>query len=543
MLVGILGILKAGGAYVPIDPSYPTNRIDYILSDTNARIVVSHSEARSNFTADGKSEFIELDTDWHSISGQPSSNPAIPIHANNMAYVIYTSGSTGKPKGVMIEHRSLTNYLLNSKTNYIKPGSNSSGTFMHLSYTFDASVTGIFMPLLYGKSIIIASGDSIDMFDEKNLQGYAPYDFIKATPAHLELLQPKIKIGDQLLTNKLVIGGEALFLSHFSQIIEDGIDIEVVNEYGPTEATVGCCTYTFTTIGDSEKIKNKILIGKPIDNIQLYVLDSNLELVPIGIPGEICLGGIGLARGYLNQPALTAERFIENPFAEKSERIYRTGDLGRWLADGNIEYLGRKDDQVKIRGYRIELGEIESVLLEFELVEAAVVLAKDDSFGNKNLVGCIVPNGLFNKDEIIANLKNRLPEYMIPTRWVKLESLPLTSNGKIDKKALLAYDASEGTNGQHEGPRNEIEKSLLEIWKDILEVDQVGIHDDLFDLGGHSLLVIRLISIIRKELEVELTINDLFQFTTISELSKYIELQKGSKYPEKDVTEFDLLNI
>jgi acyl-coenzyme A synthetase/AMP-(fatty) acid ligase/acyl carrier protein len=346
-----------------------------------------------------------------------------------------------------------------------------------------------------------------------------------------------------LLTRRLVVGGEALVAAHFDYLTQSGVDVEIINEYGPTEATVGCSTYSLQTGDYQPSSKTGIPIGKPIDNIQLYILDPGNALVPTGVVGEICIGGAGLARGYRNRPELTAEKFIPNPFrSEESERLYKTGDLARWLPDGNIEYLGRIDHQVKIRGYRIELGEIEHVLLQSKLVRKAVVLVKDMPGRDKQLVGYVVPAGKFDQQAILDYLRNKLPNYMVPLVWVELADLPLTVNGKVDKKALLGVETGSALE-EYVAPQTVIEHTLVNIWKELLQVKRVGTMDNFFQLGGHSLIIMRLISAIRKELKVELSIKDFFQFTTVSALGKYIEIQTTTETEAKDVTEFELINI
>ena len=321
MIIGILGILKAGGAYVPVDPGYPQERITYILEDIGANFIIASRNSRSMLEGQKGVEIIELDGDPSILESGSRDNLQKNIVPEQLAYIIYTSGSTGKPKGVMIEHGSLINYLLNHKTAYIENGRDRS--FMHLSFTFDASVTGIFMPLLSGKRLVMGSQKSINSFEDINLQKYAPYDFIKITPSHLELLQDKLYTPNgNLLTGKLVIGGEALRPGQFDQLIAQELDIEIINEYGPTEATVGCSTYHFRLPADKEKIKDSISIGKPVDNVTLYILGKDNELLPIGIKGELCIGGEGLARGYLNRAELTTEKFIPNPFSEIADPNY-----------------------------------------------------------------------------------------------------------------------------------------------------------------------------------------------------------------------------
>ncbi|MEO7585214.1 MAG: amino acid adenylation domain-containing protein, partial [Ferruginibacter sp.] len=519
MLTGILGILKSGAAYVPVDPEFPLERIRYLLEDTGAAVVVTNNKNFPIFEETRLAEIITMDGDSGLINAQPLDNLSISRLPNHLAYVIYTSGSTGTPKGVMVEHGSLLSYLLNNKTNYINDSNGNTGSFIHLSYTFDASLTAMFMPLLAGKAMVIGSGSSIDVFEDNNLEKYSPYDFIKITPAHIELLQPKMKMADgNLLTNKLVIGGEALLMSRFNSFIEEGLNVTIVNEYGPTEATVGCSVYSFETLDNNENINNNVPIGKPIDNVNLYILGESNELVPLGVTGELCIAGSGLASGYLNLDELTADKFVTNPFSKQAgTRMYKTGDLAKWLPDGNIEYMGRKDDQIKIRGYRIELGEIESVLLQSELVNQAVVIAKSNKDGSKRLVAYVVHVDVFEKDTLMAFLASRLPAYMVPSQIVELEFLPLTTNGKIDRNALPDTDGSELLSNQYAPPRDKMERAFTQIWHELLQAERIGINDNFFELGGDSILTIQVVSRARR-LGYDLKPKDLFIYQTISRL-------------------------
>jgi amino acid adenylation domain-containing protein len=523
MMVGILGILKAGGAYVPIDPNYPQERIAFMLEDTAAMVLVTDQLSKSKLPDNINAEIIELDGDWETINRQAADNISITVQPNQLAYVIYTSGSTGKPKGVLIEHKSLVNYLLATKDKYLTGQKGGSGSFVHLSYTFDASLTAMFIPLISGKSVVIGSKQGIDVFDDHNFYKYAPYDFIKLTPAHLELLEDKMVSDDgNFLTHKLVIGGEALRPGHFNYLINNGIDVTIVNEYGPTEATVGCTIYCFNTLGDNKKLKHNISIGKPIENTGIYILNESDELSGVGVIGELCIGGDGLARGYLNRPELSAERFVANPFSNvKGARIYKTGDLGRWLPDGNIEYLGRVDDQVKIRGYRVELGEIENVLERCELVRQAAVLVKESKDGNKRLVAYIVPETAFDREGVMIFLKEQLPDYMVPAILVSLDALPLTVHGKIDRKALPDTDSGEQIKNAYLAPRNETEATLVNIWQELLDVERVGIQDNFFDLGGDSIIIIQVVSRARRA-GLELQVADVFNHQTVDRLSEVI---------------------
>ncbi|WP_432329962.1 phosphopantetheine-binding protein [Mucilaginibacter sp. P25] len=297
--------------------------------------------------------------------------------------------------------------------------------------------------------------------------------------------------------------------------------LEIINEYGPTESTVGSTTYK---IADNDTVhETTIPIGRPISNTEIYILDKAGRVQPVGVPGELYIGGAGVARGYLNRPELTSERFVPNPYSkDRGSRLYRTGDQGRWLADGNIEYLGRLDDQVKIRGYRIELGEIESVLQQCPGVQQGVVLARPDAQGNRRLVGYVVAGEGYDQEVLRTYLQSKLPEYMVPSLWVELASLPLTSNGKTDRRSLPDPDLSL-VRGNYEAPVTELEEQLAQIWQELLGVERVGVHDDFFDLGGHSLLAIRLVSAIRNELRLEISITDLFSHPTITDLLQHYQ--------------------
>ncbi|MEO6733667.1 MAG: amino acid adenylation domain-containing protein [Ferruginibacter sp.] len=538
MIVAIIGILKAGAAYVPIDTAYPLERIQYMLTDVGSPMLVC-SKAISDTLKNQSIEMIVLD-EQDLLCNQPHTNLQLQIKPNHLAYIIYTSGSTGRPKGVMIENAALSNYLLNSKANYVNDQGCSSGTFIHLSYSFDASVTGIFMPLLFGKTIVIGSKNDVEVFEDINLQKYAPYDFIKITPAHLDFLKPVIKDSKgKLLTSKLVVGGEALKLSHFEYLIDKDIDITIINEYGPTEATVGCSTYSFQTIGDGQRTANGISIGKPIDNAQIYIVDKKNKLVPLGAEGEICIGGAGVARGYLNRPDLTSEKFIPNPFSKKDgAKIYKTGDTGRWLADGNISYAGRTDDQLKIRGYRIEPGEIENMLESVPGIEKAVVMCKRNNVNDPRLVAYIIADeGLhigmqFPKEQISSWKKAiglTLPSYMIPTHFEMVASFPLTSNGKIDRNALPEPFLNTSDERNDGTAFTENEKLLSDIWTKALDIKNISLIDNFFEIGGHSLIAIDVVTRIEKLTGKKLPPSILFQHSTIAQLALVLEDKAGIK--------------
>ncbi|MDB5023565.1 MAG: amino acid adenylation protein [Mucilaginibacter sp.] len=438
MIVAILGILKAGGAFVPIDPNYPSQRAQFILEDIGVSLVVTNIECKTKLLSEaGERDIISIDGDRHIIDKMPKNNLANKVEPHHLAYIIYTSGSTGNPKGVMVEHKSIYNYLLNSREKFINKEQNGSGTFIHIPYTFDASLKSIFTPLVSGKLAVISSKPSPLVFEDSNLHKYAPYDFIQLTPAHLDFFYAEFK--DQYgkaITGKISIGGEALYLSHFNCLTEKGDALEVVNEYGPTETTVACTGYHFHA-GRDANVPKSIPIGKPINNVHIHILNRDLKPVISGEEGEICVAGVQVARGYLNQPELTNAKFIQDPINNADgARIYKTGDIGRWLPNGNIEYVGRSDNQVKIRGHRVELGEIESILIGSDLIKNAVVATLENKQGDKQLIAYIVPFGVFDKQKVSAYLKDKLPHYLIPEKLVELKYLPLTSNGKIDRKSL-----------------------------------------------------------------------------------------------------------
>lgn len=522
MIIGMLGILKAGGAYVPIDPKYPEERIQYMLEDTKSSIVISTTQSISRLSANHKFEVIELDAVRLEIQQESGADLHTSIRQNQLAYVIYTSGSTGKPKGVMIEHQNAYSFICWCQREFAS--SHFEIVYAGTSVCFDLSVFEIFFTLSIGKPIrLLENGLQIDQF--------LPVDKNVLTNTVPTVIQSLLKEGTDLSNISVMnMAGEPIPVQ-----VQNGLDaekMEIRNLYGPTEDT------TYSTFYKLKK-EGPVLIGKPISNTQVYILNKQMELQPLGSTGEICIGGSGLARGYLNRPELTAEKFISNPFGKESHsKIYKTGDLGRWLTDGNIEYLGRFDDQVKIRGYRIELGEIEAVLQQSEYINEAVVLARDDKEGAKQLVGYIVPNwkaeniNSFLQNEIKSFLHQHLPDYMIPGLMVELDSFPLTPNGKIDKKALPNPGANHVSSNEYVAPRNDLENNLADIWKEVLELERVGIHDNFFELGGHSLKAIQFISRLHKRIHLKIDIAKILSNPTIAQLSEVLAKEKGSVFTE-----------
>ena len=516
MMIGIMGILKAGGVYVPLDPNYPKERISFILEDTQTPILLTQRKLSENLPQHN-AKTVFLDIDWEIIDNEDSDNTVNNIISDNLAYIIYTSGSTGKPKGVLIQHESVVN-LANT---YIKIFNCKIGDRVgqFFSYSFDGSVGDIFMALLSGATLCLVDDDNrLSMSGLNKFMSEKEISIFISPPSLLAVLSEEgltklraVGSGGESPTKDVITRWTAVGRPYF-------------NLYGPTEATVIVTSYLMNNL--PEEAKN-MLIGHPIDNTKLYILDSKLQPVPIGISGELYIGGVGLARGYLKRPEITAERFVPNPFSsEPGARLYKTGDLVRYLPDGNIEFFGRIDFQVKIRGFRIELGEIETRLEQHPDIKESVVIVREDVPGNKLLVAYLVP---MNEHELNINnlrdfLRQGLPDYMVPSLFMIIEKLPLTPNGKINRRALPAPDWSQrDLEGGYVAPRTPVENMLADVYAKILHVEKVGINDNFFDLGGHSLLATQVISRIREVLKVELPLLDLFEAPVVADLALRIE--------------------
>ncbi|WP_075343707.1 non-ribosomal peptide synthetase, partial [Tenacibaculum agarivorans] len=514
MIVGILGILKSGGAYVPIDPTFPQARIDYILEDARINLVISTSVNSYALEHTKGLHIVSLDSDWSTITDFSTGTLSQTVTPNHLAYAIYTSGSTGKPKGVLIEHRNVVNLV----TAQIKAfGIDKDDSILQLAnFVFDASVEQIFITLSAGAKLVLLSRETIIDTDKVlELIDKERVTHLHATPSLLSILP----INEKLPSLKRVVsGGEPCSEELMLRWSKDYL---FYNKYGPTEATV---TATMKAFENSDTTQ-PITIGTPIGNTQIYITDTSMNLVPEGVVGELCIGGKGVARGYLNKEALTAEKFVVNPF-KANDIIYKTGDLARWLPDGTIEFLGRRDNQVKIRGYRIELGEIENALASLPGIHQSCVLAKEDTNGSKQLIGYVVVEDEFDKESIQLQLHASLPEYMVPALWVQLDEMPLTSSGKLDRKVLPEPDGGMLSTREYVAPRTETEEQLVRIWQQLLGIDKIGVYDNFFELGGHSLLATRLVSTIRKELEIELSIRNIFRFTTIEEIASYLDYKE-----------------
>ena len=516
MMVGLLAILKAGGAYVPMDPSYPAQRIALMIEDSEAQVILVTESTRSCL---GKSanRVVSIDRDAEAIAGNDSHPLTSAATGQNLAYVIYTSGSTGKPKGVMIEHHNVVNFF----TGMDRAIGADPGIWLAVtSISFDISVLEVFWTLTRGFQVIIHGDESTQTIpDEIRKYGVT---HMQATPslARMIAVDPN-GLASLGRLKKLFLGGEALPASLVRQL-RQAFHGEMYNMYGPTETTIW--STTFPIIGGSEIIS----IGKPIANTQVYVLDSGLSPVAAGEVGDLYIGGDGVVRGYWRRPDLTTERFLSDPF-RPGNRIYRTGDIARFQPDGNLEFLGRADFQVKLRGFRIEIGEIEAAIENQAGVAQAVVVASEFrsriQTEDKRLVAYLVPKAGTELEvtDLRAALAAVLPEYMVPSHFVFLNSLPLTANGKIDRNALPNPSAIEnGSATAPEPPRNDLERVITEAWKDALGVDRVGLDENFFDLGAHSLMVADVHIQLQQLLGRELSLVDLFHYPTVTALAKHL---------------------
>ncbi|HQY71732.1 MAG TPA: amino acid adenylation domain-containing protein, partial [Pseudomonadales bacterium] len=516
MVIGVLGILKAGGAYVPLDPGYPADRLDFMLEDTQASILLTQSHLAPNLPGHGTTAMC-LDTEWHELERFAPKSPPSRTNATHLAYVIYTSGSTGRPKGVCVTHRGLVNYVCYATAAY--EVSEGAGAPVHSSIAFDLTVTSLFAPLLAGRTVHLLPDDlGVEALVNAFQDAAGEYSLVKITPAHLQVLQLALSAEQAAKrTRVFVIGGEQLEAEAIEFWRRHAGNTVLVNEYGPTETTVGCCTYSVTA---ESRVSGAIPIGRPIANTQLYILDDCMEPVPIGVIGELYIGGEGVARGYLRRPDLTAEKFVADRFSGVPQaRLYRTGDLVRYLPDGNIEFIGRCDNQVKLRGYRIELGEIETVLYQHPAIREVVVLAREDVAGDKRLVAYLVAREAApSAAELKEHLMRTLPQHMVPSAFVFLQEMSLTPNGKVDRKALPAPERLLGAEAIYVAPRTSTEEIVAGIWAEVLKLERVGVEDNFFELGGHSLLAVRVIERMRRA-GLHAQVRTLFMAATVAELA------------------------
>jgi len=531
ILVGLLGILKAGAAYLPLDPAYPQERLTFMLEDAQVPVLLTQQPQVEKLPLH-RAKVVCLDTDWDAINRESQENPISSVMADNLAYVMYTSGSTGRPKGVSVIHRGVVRLVKGA--NYANLAA--AEVFLQLApISFDASTLEIWGSLLNGARLVIFPPHTPSLEELGQVIQQYQITTLWLTVGLFHLIVDE-RLEDLKPLRQLLAGGDVLSVPHVQKFLQKIGDCKLINGYGPTENTTFTCCYSIT---EPDQLGNSVPIGRPITNTQVYVLDSHLQPVPIGVPGELYIGGAGLARGYLNRPDLTEEKFLQNPFSdEPGTRFYKTNDLARYLTNGNIEFLGRIDNQVKIRGFRIELGEIEAVLAQHPTVKEAVVTARTDISGNKSLVTYIVSHQeqASTIDELRRFLKQKLPDYMVPGAFVLLEALPLTPNGKVDRRALPAPDQirkeSEET---FVAPRNELELQLTQIWEKVLGVHSISVKDNFFDLGGHSMLAARLFAQIEKKMGRNLPLAKLFQTPTIEELASIFS-QEGYSSEHKKST-------
>jgi amino acid adenylation domain-containing protein len=511
MVIGLLGILKAGGAYVPIDPAYPADRQEYMLTDSQAPVVVT-LESHRGLLPLGDASVVCLDTDSSKIAAMPDDAPAVPDDPDRLAYVIYTSGSTGKPKGVQISHRALVNFLFTMKQT---PGLTADDVLVAVTtLSFDIAGLELYLPLITGARVVIAPAETCS--DARALAGLLQRSnatIMQATPTTWRMLVDSGWDGGAHL--KGLCGGEALPVALADELVDRGVDLW--NMYGPTETTIWS---TCSRVRSAEPIA----IGRPIANTSLYILDPRMNPVPVGVVGELWIGGDGVARGYRNRPDLTEERFVADPFAGTSgARMYRTGDLARYREDGNVEYLGRIDHQVKVRGFRIELGEIETVLTSHEAVASAVVVARG-SGAEAELAAYVVPRGVPVAGHALRQfLTQSLPAYMVPSTVTVLEALPLTDNGKVDRKALPEPTRERSEQRELVAPRTALETKLAAIWERELGIKPIGVTDNFFDLGATSIVAASLFAAIERDLGDNLPLGAIFRAPTIESLAELLE--------------------
>ncbi|MFE1744007.1 amino acid adenylation domain-containing protein [Coleofasciculus sp. H7-2] len=578
MVVGLLGILKAGGAYVPLDPSYPQDRLAFMLSDAQVTVLLTQQHLVENIPKHN-AQVLCLDSDWESLAQESLENPPSGVTAENLAYVIYTSGSTGIPKGAMNTHRGICNRLLWMQDTYQL--TETDRVLQKTPFSFDVSVWEFFLPLLTGSCLVVARlGGHQDSAYLVDLIAQEQITTIHFVPPMLQVFLEEPGLEKCQCLKRAICSGEALSYE-LQQRFFARMDAELHNLYGPTEAAIDV---TYWACNPESKLTS-VPIGRAIANTQLYILDRHLQPVPVGVPGELHIGGVGLARGYLNRPELTAEKFIPNPFKNltpqppslqgngencspplpgeklipnpfknltpqppslqgKGEncspplsgeglgerfRLYKTGDLARYLPDGNIEFLGRIDNQVKLRGFRIELGEIEAALMQYSAIRETVVLLREDNPGDKRLVAYVVPKEQASSiHDLRGFLKQKLPSYMVPSAFMFLEALPLTANGKIDRRALPAPENIPSSAVAYIAPRNPVEEKLAQLWTEVLDLKQVGIHDNFFELGGNSLVATQLISKVRRTFQVEIPLRNLFELPTIAGIAESIAQTKES---------------
>jgi len=519
MVVGLLGIVKAGAAYVPLDPDYPRDRLEYMIQDAGVPVLLSQQELIARLPKHS-AETIALDSDWPKIAAHARDNPPVDIHPDNLAYMIYTSGSTGKPKGAMNTHRGISNRLLWMQEAYRL--TDRDRVLQKTPFSFDVSVWEFFWPLMTGARLVVArpGGHKDGGYLVKTIieQGITTIHFV---PSMLAVFLREKGVEKCTSLRNVICSGEALTYE-LQELFFSRLPVALHNLYGPTEASVDVTSWACIP-GDPRRV---VPIGRPIANTQIYVLNSRLQPVPTGVSGELHLGGVQLARGYHNRPELTAEKFIPDPFSKESgARLYKTGDLCRFLPDGNVEYLGRIDNQIKIRGFRVELGEIESVLRKHPAVLDTAVVAREDSPGEKRIVAYYVQRdgGSCQPRELRDLLAQSLPDYMIPAAFMKLPALPLSANGKVERRALPKPDeSSRAASDVRMAPRNSLEETIAKIWQNLLGIRNLSVLDNFFEIGGNSLLLVQVHGQLQEMVKREFPLVELFNHPTVLSVAEYL---------------------
>ncbi|MTI47958.1 MAG: amino acid adenylation domain-containing protein [Firmicutes bacterium] len=513
-IISLLGVLKAGAAYVPMDPAYPKERLLYMIQDSQTKTIITDSD-NLEWLDKPEVKLISIDKDKDYILKEDSENINLAISSDDRAYVIYTSGSTGHPKGVQISHKNIVNFLLSMKK---APGITSEDImFSVTSISFDIAGLEMYLPLIAGAKLVLTSRELVA--DGSSLIDYietSKATIMQGTPVTWRMLLDSGWKNERDI--KVLCGGEAMSSDLARELLDKST--EVWNLYGPTETTIWSSIYRVDNV-----VGNTVPIGKPIANTRMYILDKNMKPVPVGVIGELYIGGEGVSiKGYLNRPELTKERFVSDPFGQIESLMYKTGDLARYLPDGNIEYLNRVDHQVKIRGFRIELEEVESVLAQYPTIKEVIVMPKEDKQGIKELVAYILPHKdkMITTGEVYTYMKMKLPEYMIPSRFIMIDEIPLTPNGKIDKGLLPNPDRNMFSDKTNNPPRDYIEFELVKIWEEVLNTSNIQVYDNFFTVGGHSMLVMTLINKIHNKFGIQLPISTLFERSTIAELADKI---------------------
>ncbi|QKQ73081.1 non-ribosomal peptide synthetase [Nostoc sp. TCL240-02] len=548
MAIGILGILKAGGAYVPLDPSYPQERLALILNDVKPLVLLTQKHLVTELPTSAAQVVCLDESDLYAQESQE--NPSSNVTAENLAYVIYTSGSTGTPKGVLISHQALVNHSIAAAKAYeLQPEDR---VLQFASVSFDVTAEELFPSWLSGSTVVIRPNQVLlfahfgkFLAQEKltvlNLPTAYWHEWVSDLVQTTTPLPPTLRLvivgTEQALPEKLAL---------WHKLVSDRSKsprIRWLNAYGPTEATIGVTLFEPVepvTYSENQPVYC-VPVGRPIANTQVYLLDKHLQLTPVGVPGELYIGGIGIARGYLNHPELTAEKFIPNPFGKKSGmRLYRTGDLARYLPNGDIELLGRIDDQVKIRGFRIELGEISAKLQQYNKVREAVVIAREDEHGDKHLVAYVSPQPeqTLTITELRGFLQEKLPQYMMPSTFLILPTLPLLPNGKLDKRSLPAPEIRPELEATYVMPQTQMEQTIAGVWQKALNIDNIGVHDNFFELGGHSLLMVKVHSQLHEIFQTDLSMLDMFRYPTINSLAEFFSQTKNqtSSFSETNIS-------